>query len=306
MNNGRDNDPDRTLSDIYRTQTDIYRDTQTDIYRGYDTDYNISRQPDEYIDAVQPDGVHEKQKVPVKRKKRRKKHYFLRFLLTAAVIAAAYAFITSSVFSIDSIVIEGNTLMSDDEIIELSGVSKGDNMFKQTERRVKKALTVNHYIADVSVSRDMPNIYKISIVERIPVIAVPYSGMYVILDEEGVVVDEADSTMHATLVTGITVSSCETGKQPVFDDSANFRQVSSLIKAVNESGMFFKKVELENSLSVKGYVTDTLICSGQSGDIIAQLEQIKAVLYDLDSKSIKRGIIRVGSDGYISFSPITE
>ena len=59
-------------------------------------------------------------------------------------------------------------------------------------------------------------------------------------------------------------------------------------------------------MTVKGYVTDTMVCSGQSSDIISQLEEIKAVLYDLDQKGIKRGVIRVGSDNYISFSPITE
>ena len=46
--------------------------------------------------------------------------------------------------------------------------------------------------------------------------------------------------------------------------------------------------------------------TGKSDERRAQLEEIKAVLYDLDQKGIKRGVIRVGSDNYISFSPITE
>ncbi len=306
MENGRDNDLDRTLDDIYRTQTDIYRGSQADIYGGYDADYDTSWQFGEEA-AQQSDVQPETQKKPVKkRKKRRKKHYFLRFLLTIAVAVACYMFLTSSVFSIDRIVIEGNTLISDDDIRELSGVAQGDNMFKQTGHKVKKALKENQYIAKVKISRELPNIYKITITERIPVIAIQHKGKYVILDAEGYVVDEADSTMHATLVTGLKINEYEPGHVPEFNDSANFKGVSALIEAVNDAGMFFKKVELGNSLNVKGYVTDTLICSGQSSDIISQLEEIKAVLYDLNQKEIKRGIVKVGSDNYISFSPITE
>ncbi len=311
MEKGRDNDPDRSRTDMYRTQ-ELYKDTQTDIYMGYDTDYDTAswqtndedtaEQNDEYGQPAGP-AKEEKKK---KKKKRRKKHYFLRFLVLVALIAGAYVFLTSAVFSIDQITVEGNTLMSDDDIIKQSGVKVGDNMFEQTGRKVKAALTENKYIADVKVSRELPNIYKIKITERMPVIAVSYNGKYIILDEEGYAVDEADSTMHATLVTGLKINKYELGHVPEFDDSANFKEASQLIKAVNDSGMFFKKVELGSSMTVKGYVTDTMVCSGQSSDIISQLEEIKAVLYDLDQKEIKRGVIRVGSDNYISFSPITE
>ena len=306
MDNGRDNDLDRSRTDMYRTQ-DLYKDTQTDIYSGYDTDYDTMSWQTDDEKAKAQSAEPEKQAAPAKkRKKRRKKHYLLRFLVLIALIAGAYVFLTSPVFSIDQITIEGNTLMSDDDIIKLSGVKVGDNMFERTGHKVKEALTENKYIADVKASRELPNIYKIKITERQPVIAVSYNGKYIILDEEGYAVDEADSTMHATLVTGIKINKYELGEIPKFDDSANFKEAGELIKAVNDSGMFFKKVELGSSMTVKGYVTDTMVCSGQSSDIISQLEEIKAVLYDLDQKGIKRGVIRVGSDNYISFSPITE
>ena len=306
MDNGRDNDLDRSRTDMYRTQ-DLYKDTQTDIYSGYATDYDTMSWQIDDEKAKAQSAEPEKPAAPAKkRKKRRKKHYLLRFLVLIALIAGAYVFLTSPVFSIDQITIEGNTLMSDDDIIKLSGVKVGDNMFEQTGHKVKKALTENKYIADVKVSRELPNIYKIKITERQPVIAVSYNGKYIILDEEGYAVDEADSTMHATLVTGLKINKYELGEIPKFDDSANFKEAGELIKAVNDSGMFFKKVELGSSMTVKGYVTDTMVCSGQSSDIISQLEEIKAVLYDLDQKGIKRGVIRVGSDNYISFSPITE
>ena len=70
--------------------------------------------------------------------------------------------------------------------------------------------------------------------------------------------------MHATLVTGIKINTYELGEIPKFDDSANFKEAGELIKAVNDSGMFFKKVELGSSMTVKGYVTDTMIRSAKT------------------------------------------
>jgi cell division protein FtsQ len=281
---------------------DLYRNTQPDIYRDYDTDYDTTRQSDNDSLTV---GKNENKRSK-KRSKRRKKHYLLRFIILIAAAAGLYAFLVSSVFSIDRIVIEGNTLISDDEIIAMSGVAEGDNMFKATNHKVKSALAENQYIADVKVKRTLPNIYTIVLTERLPVIAIQNNGKYIILDEEGYAVDEADSTMYATLVTGININSYEIGDVPEFEDGARFKEVSNLITNVNNSGMFFKKVELETSLTVKCYITDTLICSGESSVIVSNIEQIKAVLYDLDQKGVKRGIIKVGSDNYISFSPVTE
>ena len=76
-----------------------------------------------------------------------------------------------------------------------------------------------------------------------------------------------------------------------------------LINKVNASGLFFKKLEVMSSLTVHGYVTDTLICSGAPDDITADLEGLKAVIYDLGQKGYTAGTINIGSDGYATFSP---
>ena len=304
MKNGRENDlyPDQT--GLYRTQTDLYGKTLTDIYRGYDTDYDESRQTDGAENGGEPE---EQEERPArKRKKRRKKHYFLRFLLVLLAGGAVYAFLTSSVFVIDKIEIEGNTIISDDDIIEQSGAAEGDNLFKVSGHKVRKALKKNCYIADADIDRKLPDTLTITITERVPVIAMKQGAGYIILDGDGYVLDEADSVMYATLVTGLDVTEYKVGEIPEFEDSARFKEVSRLIKNVNDSGMFFKKVEVEPALTVKGYITDTLMCEGTSEDIAGSLEEIKAVLYDLNQKGVKRGIIQIEGSDSISFSPITE
>ena len=112
--------------------------------------------------------------------------------------------------------------------------------------------------------------------------------------------------MSATIVTGIAIESYEPGEIPVFEDSGRLNEIRKFIININETGLYFKKLEITSAFSVKCYVTDTLMCLGASKDILQNAEAIKVVLYDLDQKGVKRGVIRVGEDGYASFSPITE
>ncbi len=292
MNDHRDNYSFRT------TMEDIYGDLDTD-YRG-DTSDNVSSS---FGDTSESIGVKKRRK---RKKKRRKKHYLLRIILFILLIAGLYTFLTSSIFAIDEIRIEDNTLISDEEIINLSGVNIGDNMFKKTRGKVMDGLRENPYIADVKIKRKLPNIYIMSVEERRPVIAVAYEGKFVILDEQGYAVDSNDSNMSATIVTGIAIESYEPGEIPVFEDSGRLNEIRKFIININETGLYFKKLEITSAFSVKCYVTDTLMCLGASKDILQNAEAIKVVLYDLDQKGVKRGVIRVGEDGYASFSPITE
>ena len=65
----------------------------------------------------------------VKRKKRRKKHYLLRLLVIAAVCVGLYFLMHIEYFNVDGIAVAGNNEISDEEIIKLSGIETGDNLF---------------------------------------------------------------------------------------------------------------------------------------------------------------------------------
>ena len=64
-------------------------------------------------------------------------------LRLALILAAAAAFVLllrSPLFDISVIEVEGNQLMSDGEIIEMTGVKEGDNLFSISSRKVKAKL----------------------------------------------------------------------------------------------------------------------------------------------------------------------
>lgn len=225
------------------------------------------------------------------------------FLLTGAA-AGLYMFFTSTIFAISEITVNNNAMKSDKELIRESGVKIGQNIFSYKDSEIKKAILKNNpYITDVTITRQLPNRFVITVEEHTPVAAVKYKGQFLILDADGIVSGVEDTQLTATRITGIQVQNYKKGSRPVVQNSSKLKNALKLISKVNDSGLFFKKLDVSSSLIVRGYITDTLECAGEAEDIINNLEGIKAVIYDLSQKNTMSGTITVGSDGYATFSP---
>lgn len=278
--------------------------TSSNIFQGYDTTYSDLYAQEEQR-ARENGEIQEPQQEPKrKKKKRRKKHYMLRIVIFIAVVAGLYLFSRSPVFEISTIVVENNSLISTEEILEKTQIQVGDNMFEWSERKIKSALADNPYVKTINVNRDLPDRFIIEVVERIPTACIMVDGKYLIIDSDGEVMDEADNTMSSTILEGLTVNDWEKGEVPEFGDKASFDMLMNMIKSVEKTGLFFKKVALNPNGSVNAYVTDTLICKGTPDHIISSLDGIKAVLYDLSQKNVQRGVIEIDGSNYASFSPV--
>ncbi|MDD7409247.1 MAG: FtsQ-type POTRA domain-containing protein [Anaerovoracaceae bacterium] len=286
---------------------DGYRPS-SEIFGGFDTSYE-TRKPSRRR-GVSPEIEKKRGKRKKKiEKQRRRKAARRRRRLTVLVIALilllfGYLFFSSSLFTISEIDVRNNTMKTDKQLIKESGVKVGDNIFSHTGHSVKKAIMAkNPYISGVTVSRRLPNEYTITVMEHIPTAAIKYKGKFLILDEKGRVIGKEDTQITATEITGIKIKSYEQGDFPSTDDDEELTKMMEFIDKVNDSGLFFKKLDIVSALTVHGYVTDTLICSGAPDDITANLEGIKAVIFDLGQKGVEAGTINVGNDGFATFSP---
>ena len=246
----------------------------------------------------------------IKRKKMRKKAR--RVILTVLGVLALlgvgfYLFFSSSVFLVSEIAVNHNTLKSDRQIINESGLRIGENIFKFRSGEVKQAILKNNpYIFDVKISRKLPNRVTLTVDEHTPVVAIKYKGKYLILDAGGKVVGIEDTQITATRLTGVEVTKYKIGDVPVVSNSSMLKESLKLIVKVNNSDLFFKKLDVSSSFTVHGYITDELECAGEPDDIIENLEGIKAIIYDLSQKNIMKGTIFVGKEGYATFSPVSS
>ncbi|MDR0423893.1 MAG: FtsQ-type POTRA domain-containing protein [Clostridiales Family XIII bacterium] len=264
-------------------------------------DNRLSGAPDEGAGQ----GAAAAKKPPRKKKKRRKKHYLLKTAGLIALGAGLYFFLTSQVFGIQEIVIENNSYYTSEQIIEMAGVAIGDNIFETDTGGLKKALMEDPYIINAKTRRELPSTLLIHVSEREEAAFMRNGAGFIIIDEEGLVLREAGAEPVLTELAALTVTEAEAGKTVKVEENAAFTDTLNLMKAVKKSELYFKKIDISNII-IRAYVYDHLICEGTPDNLLENLETLKAVLLDLDSKEIQRGTVKIGGDGYVAWQPLAE
>lgn len=243
-----------------------------------------------------------------KRKKRRKKHYALRFLIVLLFCAGAYYFLTSEFFDVKAVEVEKNEYYTDQQVIQRTGadlLSKPVNLFRVSTRDLRETLLADPYIKAAIVSRRLPDGIRIEVTEREEEAAIPYGDGYILIDIEGIVLRQTDVEPALTLLSGMTLSNIEPGTPLLVEENAVLTDTLQLLAAMEENDLFFKQIEV-SPVVIRARIYDQLTCEGTPENILKSMDGLKEVLYDLYEQGIERGSIKVGGDGYYSFSPLVE
>lgn len=240
-----------------------------------------------------------------KKKKRKKKRYLLKFIILVLICSGLYFLLTSSIFDIQKITVQNNKYYTSEQIIDIAGAKTGTNLFEVSLSKMKDKLLNDSYIKNAKLKRRPPGELKIIVEERQEKAAVPYGKSYIIIDGDGMVLRKTEVEPTLTLLQGMTVKTIEPGKPLVVEENAVLTETLGLLREVEKHELFFKKIDIAN-IVIKAYIYDQLVCEGTPENIRANLEPLNEVLYDLYKKGIERGVIKMGSNGYFSFSPLVE
>ncbi len=240
-----------------------------------------------------------------KKKKRKKKRYLLKFIIMVALAVGMYFFLNSSLFDIQKITVEENNYYTVEQVISLAGAKTGENLFETSLPQMKEKLLADPYIKNVKLKRKLPDQVVIIVEERKEDAAVPYGNKYIIIDNEGMVLRKADTEPSLTLLMGMTIENMEPGTPLAVEENAVLTDTLKLLHEIKNYELFFKKIDISNII-VKAYIYDQLVCEGTPENIMGNLDSLQEVLYDLYTKGIERGVIKMGSDKYFSFSPLVE
>ena len=86
-------------------------------------------------------------------------------ILFVVCIFAAF-FISSSFFEIKFIVVQGNKNVSREEIIELSSIYYGENIFRINKRNSIKSIFQNPFVKMIKIKRVLPDKVLLILIER--------------------------------------------------------------------------------------------------------------------------------------------
>ena len=152
-----------------------------------------------------------------------KSRLFFKIKLVVALIAVVFLvvfFLTSDYFRVKDVIVEGNVLISADEI--RAKIPTGKNIFLTNTNDIEKnILSTMTEIKDIRVIRGIPNAYKVIVLERNPVMIWQTAGKNYLLSDQGEIIKEVPIDQYTNLITvadkhNLSVSNAEQIVSPNF------------------------------------------------------------------------------------------
>lgn len=148
------------------------------------------------------------QKKEEKKRLKRKKRIgiIIKIILLLGIIAGGCAFaLTSPIFNIGKIEVSNNNIVSSEQIVSLSELKTGENIFKFSKSNVKNKIKENAYIENLHIYRKIPNTIQISIEEREPKYSVEFMGKYAYINTQGYILEISEDS-KGLIIQGISTN----------------------------------------------------------------------------------------------------
>lgn len=194
-----------------------------------------------------------------KRPKTKKKNIKLKILkwifLLALLATAIILFLLSSVFNITDIVVENNKKISEQEIVNLSGLVKNENMFKTTNKKIKEGIKQNPYIEDVVITRELSGKVKLKVIERTPTYMIKFANGYAYINNQGYILEISEEALQLPIITGFKTSSEEikAGNRLEVDDLKELENVIRIMETAKNTSIadIITEIDISNSNNYK-------------------------------------------------------
>lgn len=130
-------------------------------------------------------------------------------IITIITIIVLLLVLSSSLFGIRKIEIDGNQKLTDDSIISLSKLELYQNIFKFNKLEVINNIKDNAYIENVNISRKLPGTVKITITEREPKYMLQLADSYAYINNQGYILEITTEKLELPILIGISTDNSD-------------------------------------------------------------------------------------------------
>ncbi len=233
-----------------------------------------------------------------RRKRGIKKAIFTIIFLTTVLIVVC---LKAPFFNIKGFNVVGNKIISKENIINLSGVQVGNNIFYINSRAIKETIKTNPYIKDVKIKRKLPDVVIFEVKERNAYFYTQFKDNYFIIDKDTRLLEKRNNIKNMNLVRleGIEVSNVKIG-DVIYKEEDRHRilinEFSKLIES-NTSDINITAIDFKDMLDLKVYHNNMLIKLGTGNDIKDKLNKAFNIIASKKEFSKYKGYIDVSFDG---------
>ena len=229
------------------------------------------------------------------------------FSLILIVVIVLYTSLNSGIFNSDNIEIEGNKYVESEYIIKALEVNNNKNIFRYNIKDMEEILLNNKYIDKVEIKRLLPNILKVSIIEKEIVANLYNEEIYCYIDKEGNFIDEIDENNKDNEVITVHIDYNKTDSQEIkFKNEENKKRLLYLLEYIKEEGIYKKIDNIDmtkpNSINM-GTKEDINILLNSDEELKYNISRLAMILADLQYKKQKGGEIDLSTGKYALYRP---
>jgi len=231
-----------------------------------------------------------------RRSVRYKNHIFIGLLLVLALLIGGFTFIHSSYFTVGSVEVKGNKLLTSEEIYQVANIDSRINIFKIDSNQVRKRLLQDLRIQEVTISRKFPATIIINIQERKTVAFVPTNYGFVQVDGQGYVLAALRSIklLGLPMITGTKQINPKVGDRV---DTTLYPVLELLGQLDEETLNSLSEVNVANLGAIVGYTVDAIpIKLGDVGRPVEKAQMLGNVLKDVRSQKLVVEYIDIAYD----------
>lgn len=149
--------------------------------------------------------------------KKRRWHVIQSLFFIFVFSLAVFFFLQSSFFRVKGIQVNGNKQLRREQIVALTGLAKGINIFKANLKLAEDKIALHPMVKQVNISRELPSTIVINLTERKPVGLAVNPGHFIAVSEDGFYLAKVNNmgTINLPIITGIKISNSGPGQEIV-------------------------------------------------------------------------------------------
>ena len=258
---------------------------------------NMTNRNGKKVENQRKNAVQHKNRISQKKKKRTKRILKWTSIIVLVIIGLIFT-LTSPLFNISKIEVKNNNALSEEKIISLSGLSKGQNIFRFLKSDIEKNIKEDNYIEDVKIDRQLPGTVVIEVKERNRDFSVKFLNGYAYINNQGYILEISDNEAGAVILQGI-----ETAEENITPgnrlDNTDLKKLEVVIEIMaiakeNEIDSKIKTIDISNKNDYILYLEDNKTADlGDSSNLTTKMLYIKKIM---EAEEGKEGTIFVNGD----------
>lgn len=200
---------------------------------------------------------------PLTKKKRKIRNLIMSASILAVVILAGVVLSLTVLFKCEAVQVDGLTKYSAEQIIEVSGISNGENLFLSDRKTAKNnIMAVFPYISDVDITIQIPSTMHIQVKEAVPSYLIKNKNQYIVVSETGrILTHTEDDKLNVPIISGCKLSSIKVGDyieiedqnvMPIINEISQALQRNNVagIREINIASIANIKLNYENRINI--------------------------------------------------------